>query len=152
MSASRERHDRSRRDRHGRGLRGPLAPRGIPLVQSAAESFDTAVLDAVDHIHAHGLHEITGIEFAVEDVPPVPAADGPYSADVLDDGEVPLARAYPSGYAGISSPLVVLYRRPLESRSMDEEDLMDLVHEVVVDRIAHLLGRDPADIDPHYED
>ena len=141
----------ARRDRHGRGLRGPLAPRGVPLVQSPSDAFDSAVLDAVDHLQAHGLQEITGIEFAVEDVPPI-SSDGPYSADVLNDAEVPLARAYPAGFAGIASPLVVLYRRPLESRSVGEEDLGDLVHEVVVDRVAHLLGRDPGEIDPHYDD
>jgi hypothetical protein len=141
----------ARRDRHGRGLRGLLAPRGVPLSQSPSDAFDAAVLDAVDHLHAHGLTEITGIEFAVEDVPPLPA-EAPYSPDVLDDAEVPLARAYPAGFAGITSPLIVLYRRPLESRSFDEDDLMDIVHEVVVDRVAHLLGRDPSEIDPHYQD
>jgi predicted Zn-dependent protease with MMP-like domain len=121
------------------------------LARSPSDAFDAAVLDAVDHLHGHGLTEITGIEFAVEDVPTI-AVDGPYSPDVLDDAEVPLARAYPNGAAGITSPLIVLYRRPLESRALDGEDLLDLVHEVVVDRVAHLLGRDPGDIDPHFAD
>ena len=150
MTVSRNRAGRARRDRHGRGLRGPIAPRGVPLAQSPSDAFDSAVLDAVDHLQAHGLTEIAGIEFAVEDVPPIPD-DGPNSADVLEDAEVPLARAFPGGYAGITSPLIVLYRRPLESRSVGDEDLMDIVHEVVVDRVAHLLGRDPSEIDPHYD-
>jgi predicted Zn-dependent protease with MMP-like domain len=42
----------------------------------------------------------------------------------------------------------VLYRRPLEIRARDRSDLADLVHEVVVDQVAVLLGRDPEDIDP----
>jgi Zincin-like metallopeptidase len=140
-----------RRDRHGRGLRGPIAPRGVPLSRTPSDAFDAAVLDVVDHLQAHGLSEIAGIEFAVEDVPPI-SSDGPYSPDVLDDAQIPLARVYANGYAGISSPLIVLYRRPLESRAMGPEDLMDIVHEVVVDRVAHLLGRDPSQIDPHYDE
>ena len=141
----------ARRDRHGRGLRGPLAPRSVPIAESPSESFDAAVLDAVEHLHGHGLTEIADIEFAVEDVPEVDAADG-FSPDLLDDGGVPLACAYANGLADISGPLIVLYRRPLESRSLDGEDLAAIVHDVVVDRVAHLLGRDPSEVDPHYDD
>ncbi len=141
----------NRRDRHGRGLRGPVAPTTVPIAQSPAEAFDLAVLDAVEHIQAHGVTEIEGIEFAVEDVPTITDGSGPAEADVLEDANVPLARVYPRGLAGITRPVVVLYRRPLESRAFDPEDLADIVHEVIVDRVAHLLGRNPADIDPHDE-
>lgn len=122
----------------------------MPIAETQSESFDAAVLDAVEHLHGHGLTEIADIEFAVEDVPDV--ADGAaFSADLLDDGGVPLACAYATGLADISGPLIVLYRRPLESRAVDGEDLAAIVHDVVVDRVAHLLGRDPAEVDPHYE-
>ena len=141
----------ARRDRHGRGLRGRLAPRSVPIAESASESFDAAVLEAVEHLHGHGLNEIADIEFAVEDVPDVDEA-AEFTPDVLDDGGVPLACAYANGLADISGPLIVLYRRPLESRSLDDEDLAAIVHDVVVDRVAHLLGRDPADVDPHYDE
>ncbi len=140
-----------RRDRHGRGLRGPLAPRTVPIAQSGSETFDDAVLDAVEHLEAHGITELSGIEFAVEDVPTIAAPGADYEPDLLDDAEVPLARAYPNGIADITRPVIVLYRRPLESRALDQDDLVDLVHDVVVDRVAHLLGRDPADIDPHFD-
>jgi hypothetical protein len=141
----------ARRDRHGRGLRGPLAPRSVPIAQSPSASFDTAVLDAVEHLHDHGLSEVADIEFAVEDVPDV-AGNEEFTPDMLDDGGVPLARAYANGLADISGPLIVLYRRPLESRSLDGEDLAAIVHDVVVDRVAHLLGRDPSEVDPHYDE
>jgi hypothetical protein len=141
----------TRRDRHGRGLRGPLAPRGVPIAQNPTELFDAAVLDVVDHLQAHGLPEIADIEFAVEDVPEVHTGPDGYSVEVLEDGGVPLARTYPTGFADITGPMIVLYRRPLESRALDPEDLVDLVHDAVVDRVAQLLGRDPSEIDPHYE-
>ena len=140
----------ARRDRHGRGLRGPLAPREVPIAHSPTEAFDAAILDALEHLEAHGLNELADIEFAVEDVPEVPEPVA--STDVLDDAGVPLARSHARGLAGVSGPLVVLYRRPLESRALDAEDLSALIENVVIDRVAHLLGRDPADVDPHFDD
>ena len=142
----------ARRERHGRGLRGPLAPRTVPIAQTPTEAFDSAVLDAVEHLEAHGLNEIGGIEFAVEDVPSVHTDETGYPPEILEDAQVPLAQAYPTGLADITSPLIVLYRRPLEARAMDVEDLAGLIHDVVVDRVAHLLGRDPGAIDPHYDE
>ena len=41
---------RSRRDRHGRGLRGRLVPAEVPLARSRAEQFDDLVLDAVEDL------------------------------------------------------------------------------------------------------
>jgi predicted Zn-dependent protease with MMP-like domain len=140
----------ARRDRHGRGLRSSLAPRAVPIAHSPTETFDAAILDALEHLEAHGLTELADVEFAVEDVPDVPVIAG--GADVLADAGVPLAQAHPRGLGGVSGPLVVLYRRPLESRAMDAEDLGALIENVVIDRVAHLLGRDPADLDPHYDD
>lgn len=140
----------ARRDRHGRGLRGPLAPRAVPIAHSPTEAFDAAILDALEHLEAHGLTELADVEFAVEDVPDVALPmSGP---DVLADSGVPLAQAHPRGLGGVSGPLVVLYRRPLESRALDAEDLAALIENVVIDRVAHLLGRDPAELDPHFDD
>jgi predicted Zn-dependent protease with MMP-like domain len=42
----------------------------------------------------------------------------------------------------------VVYRRPLEARALDREDLGDLVRDVVVEQVAHLLGKDPDEVDP----
>jgi predicted Zn-dependent protease with MMP-like domain len=41
----------------------------------------------------------------------------------------------------------VLYRRPLEYRADDRDDLADLVHDVIVEQVANLLGLDPEDIE-----
>ena len=41
-----------RRDRHGRGLRGVLAPPGVPLHRSRAQRFDELVLQAVARLEA----------------------------------------------------------------------------------------------------
>jgi predicted Zn-dependent protease with MMP-like domain len=66
---------------------------------------------------------------------------------VLEDGEVPLARLLP-GRPGRHElpPRIVLYRRPLEFRAMDREDLADLVHDVIIEQVANLLGVDPDEL------
>ena len=144
---------RPRRDRHGRGLRGRLVPAEVPLARSRAEQFDDLVLDAVEDIERRWERELAGVEFAVEDVPWVehtsPDEVVP-DADVLDDGSIPLARVLPAHRENGREvpPRIVVYRRPLEIRAHDREDLADLVRDVVVDQIAVLLGRDPEEIDP----
>ena len=76
------------------------------------------------------VNEIAGIP--VEDVPPE-------DEGTATEG-VALVRAEPG--------VLVVYRRPVELRAEDEEDLADLVHELVVDAVAELLGVDPDDVDP----
>ncbi|HEX6754937.1 MAG TPA: metallopeptidase family protein [Mycobacteriales bacterium] len=145
---------RIRRDRRGRGLRGRLVPDSVPLSRSRAQQFDDMVLDAVEHLEGRWAAKLESVEFAVEDVPAVP--DGPpeamvYGTDVIEDGNVPLARLLAAGTGPDGRPTpprIVVYRRPLEARSMDRADLADLVHDVVVEQVANLLGLDPDEVDP----
>jgi len=140
-----------RRDRHGRGLRGILAPQDTPSYRSRAERFDDLVLQAVAQLEPRWAAELSGVEFAVEEIP---AAARP--ADSPDP--VPLARLDPG--AGdprdpgrpASPPRIVLYRRPLLARADGEEELGELVLEVVVEEFARLLGLDPRAVDPGYSE
>src|ERR1700754_4984818 len=134
-----------RRDRHGRGLRGRLVPATVPLARTKAEIFDDLVLDTVETLERRFAKELAGVEFAVEDVPPELNV---YDSDVLEDGEVPLARLLPGrpGRSAAVPPRIVLYRRPLEFRAMDREDLADLVHDVIIEQVANLLGVDPDEL------
>src|SRR3954447_10813930 len=103
-----------RRDRHGRGLRGRLVPASVPLARTRAEIFDDLVLDTVESLERRYSEELASVEFAVEEVPPDLNV---YDTDVLEDGDVPLARLLP-GRPGMP-PRIVLYRRPLEFRAVD---------------------------------
>ncbi len=135
-----------RRDRRGRGMRGRLVPPTLPLARSRAQQFDDLVLDAVEDLERRLGPDLEGVEFAVEDVPPEMSD---FDEDVLEDGMVPLARLLPATDGGAGTPpRIVLYRRPLEARALDHEDLGDLVHDVVVEQIARLLGKDPDEVDP----
>jgi predicted Zn-dependent protease with MMP-like domain len=126
----------------------------VPLSQTRGERFDDLVLDAVEHLEDRWGRQLEGVEFAVEDVPPVPV-DGEYDEDDVADetagGAVPLGRLLSPAVddKGLSTPArIVVYRRPLEARAVDRLDLADLVHDVVVDQVARLLGMDPDEVDP----
>ena len=161
-----------RRDRHGRGLRGPLVPQGVPLHRTRAERFDDLVLQAVARLEPQWEAHLSGVEFAVEEIPPpdLPAIEGrgPVPLSRLDPGS-PRARAAepggdlpppdapatsgpdgPDGEAGQDPPRIVVYRRPLMARADGEDELGELIFEVVVEEFARMLGIDPSDVDPGY--
>jgi len=119
-------------------------PATVPLARTKSEVFDDLVLDTVETLERRFARELAGIEFAVEEVPPELNA---YDSDVLEDGDVPLARLLP-GRPGRQQmpPRIVLYRRPLEFRAMDRDDLADLVHDVIIEQVANLLGVDPDEL------
>jgi predicted Zn-dependent protease with MMP-like domain len=144
------------RERHGRGLRGrllvPQVQIGarqvvVPAARNRSERFDDLVRDAIADLEERWHEQLEGVEFAVEDVPPPDSGwDEGVVADETAGGPVPLGRLLP---AGPGTPArVVVYRRPLEARASGRRDLSDLVHEVVVDQVAQLLGLDPDVIDP----
>jgi predicted Zn-dependent protease with MMP-like domain len=139
-----------RRDRHGRGLRGVLAPPGVPLHRSRSQRFDELILEAVARLEPRWEAQLSGVEFAVEEIPPPdPPGLGPESVSLarLDPGSPGRA----GGAAG-RPPRIVVYRRPLSARADSEDELGELVFEVVVEEFARLLGIDPEDVDPGFGD
>lgn len=124
-----------RRDRHGRGPRGPLAWPPVPLMTTRRERFDELALDAVESVERILGHEL-GIELAVEEVPPSDPAPWEHG--------VPLGRLFPAERA--MPARLVLYRRPIVQRAHEAEELAALVSEVVSEQVARMLGRDPDDL------
>jgi predicted Zn-dependent protease with MMP-like domain len=139
---------RRRRDRRGRGLRAPLYPIGSPAARTRAERFDALVLEALEPIEERWHEQLADLDVAVDDVPDVSGrAD---DEGVVGDGEVPLARLVPAGVdrrGATTRARIVLYRRPLEARALDGEDLADLLHDVLVEQVAGYLGVEPDTID-----
>jgi predicted Zn-dependent protease with MMP-like domain len=117
-----------------------LTPHGVPAVRSDRERFDLLVLDAVSALLDRLPDELRDVEFAVEDTPVVPED---WTAPT-----VPLASLVQA--EGRRAPRVVVFRRPLELRAESVADLAALVHAVVVEQVAELLGREPEEIDPRY--
>ncbi|MGC0274222.1 metallopeptidase family protein [Pseudactinotalea sp. Z1739] len=130
-----------RRDRRGRGLRGPLLPPTVPGARTGAQRFDALLLRAVAHLEHHLGDVLHGVEFAVEDVPP--SAPAPWEA-----GAVSLGRCFPADAAAGLTDRVVVYRRPIESRCRGWAEVPDLLRHVLVEQVAHLRGLDPDQMDP----
>ena len=130
-------------------MRAELAPASVPLSRTRSEAFDDLILDAIEELERHWATELSGIEFAVQDVPAVPANDAAdFDPAVIVDRGVPLGRLHPAGVDGITSPVIVIYRRPLEARAIDRDDRADLVFSVVAELVAEALGKDVDEIDP----
>ena len=114
------------------------------------------MLAAVAQLEPRWEAELSGVEFAVEEVP---------SSDLPPDGlppdspdPVPLSRLDPA-WVDTGDPVrparparIVLYRRPLLARADGEDELSDLVLDVVIEEFARLLGVDPQAIDPGYSE
>lgn len=132
-----------RRDRRGRGLRGPQFPPGSPAYRTRAEHFDDLVLDVARSLDKKWAEPLSGTQFAVEDVPPSDPAP-------WEDGRVPLGRCFPAEPGRPAR--IVVYRRPVETRAENEDDLADLVRDVVVEQVAHMLSLEPEEIDPSFGD
>ena len=130
------------KDRHGRGLRGPLVlpgpltPSGHPIALTRAQRFDRLVLAEVERVEALVGDVLSGVEFGVEDTPQVP--------EELRGQPVPLAALVPR--SADTPPRIVLFRRPIELRADGRSELAGLVREILAEQVADLLGRDPDDL------
>lgn len=130
-----------RRDRHGRGLRGPLLPAALPGWRSRAEQFDELVIRCVQQL-VRLQPQVESIQFAVEEVPPSDPA--PWERGVV------LGRGFAAEPKAGLPARVVVYRRPVTSRAADRQELAELVHRVVVEQVATMLGRRPEELDPDF--
>ncbi|MFF8387696.1 metallopeptidase family protein [Streptomyces kanasensis] len=124
-----------RRDRHGRGMRGPVAPPQVPLSVSRGDTFRDLVQDSVERLERRW-PQLSEVDFMVLEVP------------AAQEDSVPLGSSAP---ATREEPArVVVYRRPVELRAKSRDERALLVHEVVVEQVADLLGLAPESVDPRY--
>lgn len=136
------------RERRGRGARGPaflpgpLSPAGVPAARSRRERFDRLVGSVAAELEQRWGEHLGGAQFAVEETPWLP---DDWSTDV-----VPLAALAPA--TPTTPTRIVLFRRPLEHRTEGLVDLAALVHAVLVEQVAELLGVPIEEIDPRYGD
>ena len=142
------------RDRHARGFRGalalpnPITGRPVPVRTrpTRGERFLQAIEDAIARVQRSCPDCLTSIDVGVDEVPTRPAM----WQGLTDHGAVPLAAAID---AEPGQPArVIIYRRPLEHRAIDDDDLLDIVHRTLVEQLSILTGRSTADIDPEGED
>jgi predicted Zn-dependent protease with MMP-like domain len=131
-----------RRNRHGRGLRGEMMLPTHPGYRTRSDRFDDMVLDSAQRLHDIWGKTLDGVRFGVDEIPPdleqlaansAPAPMGAYIPATDGDG-----------------PMITVYRRVVEQASGGLDDLQDLVHDVVVEHTAEMLGVAPETLDPVY--
>lgn len=126
----------TRRDRRGRGLRGPLAWPPVPVMASRREVFDDIVRECAERAASWLGTRHADVGFAVEDVPPTDPA--PWEEQVA-----PLGRTLSTAHGR----RIVVYRRPVEARVSTLEEAELLVRDVVAEQVAVILGVPAEEVD-----
>lgn len=125
-------------------MRGPIAPPQVPLSASRAESFLDLVQESAERLERRW-PQLSAVDFTVLEVP---GPAGPGGPGGWDGESVPLGRFIAA--RGDSPDRIVIYRRPVEIRAKTQDERALLVHEVVVEQVAELLGLAPELVDPRY--
>ncbi len=111
---------------------------GRPRTHPRRDRFDQMVLAVVADLEDRWRDHLGLVEYAVEEAPQVP--------DDWESEQVPLASLVRG--AGTRPTRIVVFRRPIEQRARTRSELATLVHLVLVEQVADLLGLDPDVVDP----
>lgn len=130
------------RERRGRQLRGPLClpgpltPRAALLRPTRRDEFDDLVVALVERLTSRLSGELDGVEFGTEDAP-----------HIDDDWTEPVPASSLTPPDARTPARIVVFRRPIELHARSRAERIALVHEQLVEQVAALLGRDPAELD-----
>ncbi|USR80254.1 metallopeptidase family protein [Arcanobacterium pinnipediorum] len=138
MTLPKRAHGR-RRDRHGRGIRGPILDLDSPAYRTRAQKFDDILAWELNAFRTYLGSRLNRYDFAVIDVPPTDPAP-------WEDG-IPLARFLPFERPSKILGRIVFYRLPMTMAALSEDDPRAFIHDVMVSQIATALNIDPNDID-----
>jgi predicted Zn-dependent protease with MMP-like domain len=139
-------------------MRGPLLPPTVPGWRSRAERFDMAVLEAYEPIEQRWQDRLSALDVAVDEIPRISPKDPDsvqWPPEVVADGPVALARLISAGVdirGNATRARIVLFRKPIERRAKDSDELAELLHELLVAQVATFLGVEPSVIDPTLDD
>ena len=117
-----------------------------------------AVLEAYEPIERQWQDRLAKLDVAVDEIPRIAPRDPEnvqFPPEVVADGPIALARLIPAGVdvrGNATRARIVLFRKPIERRAKDTEELAELLHEVLVAQVATYLGVEPSVIDPTIED
>lgn len=131
-----------RRDRHGRGLRGPLLPATLPGWQSQRERFTQLVKDAAFELTLR-YPKLRSIEFAVEEIPP--SAPGRYEPQAVS-----IARSFAADPSRKLRYRTVIYRLPITTRTHSWAETAHLVRYALASQCSSYLDVDPRELYPYF--
>ncbi len=131
-----------------------MLPSTVPAWRTRGQEFDRLVMEAFAPLESRWYDRLTKLDISVDDVPrirPLHPDSVTWPDEVVADGPVPLSRLIPVGvdrFGAATRAQVVLFRKPLELRAGNPDDMVDLLREILVQQIATYLGVDPDVIDP----
>ena len=131
-----------RRNRHGRGLRGDLIPPHLAGARTRGERFDEWVLESAQRLERLWGEKIQSYQFVVEEIPPK------LEELARSGGPIPLGAGSPA--APDRPPVITIYRHAVETAARGLVPASELLHDVIVEQLAALMGMDPESIDPAY--
>ena len=117
-----------------------------------------AVLEVYEPIEQRWRERLSALDVAVDEIPRLSPKDPDsvqWPPEVVADGPIPLARLIPAGVDVRGNPTrarIVLFRKPIERRAKDSDELADILHELLVAQVATYLGVEPSVIDPSIDD
>ena len=148
-------HLRPGRDRHGRGVRGPVLPVGVPRYRSRSQAFDQLVLEMYAPLHNAYFDQLSGVDLAVDTIPRMRLSPDMtvLPDEIIADGPVPLGRVVPAGVDAEGQPTrarLVIFRMPIEQRASTPSERSELLGTVITALVANYLNLDPEEVDPRY--
>ncbi|MFL4473431.1 metallopeptidase family protein [Paeniglutamicibacter sp. MACA_103] len=134
-----------KRNRHGRGRRGPMIMAPLPGARTRSERFEDLIVESAERLADRWGDRVTSIDFRIMLVP---------NAKVLARAQAAGTRV-PWATNRSARPgrpdRITLYRRPIEEACVRGPELLpELVHMSIVEQLADLWAMDPQSIDPEY--
>ncbi|WP_313814878.1 metallopeptidase family protein [Glutamicibacter sp.] len=133
-----------RRNRHGRGRRGPLIPMHVPAYRTRPERFDDAVMASAQRLAQRWESRMVLIDFRILPVPSDKLLDLAHAAG----DRVPLSSSRAA--TATERARVSIYRLPLEQLASSTVELVDLVHQCIVHEVSELWMIPVNEVDPEY--
>jgi len=123
-------------------LPGELAVGGVPARQRPYERFDAIALGVMRELWDRFPEALAAIQLGVEEVPMLPQEWSPEAVPLAS-----FAKAH-----GSEPARVILLRKPIEHRARNRDDLEALIFTVLVEQVAEVLGIEPEEVHPDYQD
>lgn len=136
--------DARKRNRHGRGRRGPMLAQELPGSRTREEHFEDLLIESAERLADRWGERVTAIDFRLMLVP---------NAKVLAQAQAHGSRVpWATNRSGRPDrpERITVYRRPIEEACTVPAELAEIVHVAVVEQLAELWAMDPQEIDPGY--
>lgn len=131
-----------RRNRRGRGMRGELIGSHLPGFRTRSEQFDEWVMESAQRLERLWGERIQDLQIVVQEIPDGLEDRAPGSLRGLLGAATPATPGRPA--------VITVFRHPIEMAAKGILPVNELVHDVVIEQTAELMGMAPEAVDPAY--